>query len=370
MVERYACRGGVEGIAYQVSRHLAEAGEDVHVVCRVDETPGPTAGNPGPKVHALGGPSGWQPLRVLAFSRAAGTSAARLGLDVVLSFSRTRHQQVFRAGGGCHAAYMERAYPGAAGRLRRFSPRHAVLLAMERQIFADPGQTILCNSEMVAGEIAERHAVPRTRLRVLPNAVDLERFHPDRRGGPEPAALRARLGVDGSGPVWLLVGDGFRRKGVDTAIRALAHAPDREAHLWVVGGDDPTPYRRLAGEAGVADRVDFLGRRSDPETVYAAADALVLPTRYDAFANVCLEAAAAGLPVVTSGANGAAGFLGDAALVVASPEDAAGFGAALVRLGDPAERAAFGARARARAETAAWDRYVADLRGLLHEAAP
>ena len=311
----------------------------------------------------MAAPTFWQPARVLIFSWRAG-SAARAGSgEIVHSFSRTRHQDVYRAGGGSHASYMERAYGASGARLRRASPRHAVLLGIESRVFADPRQTIQCNSEMVREELRVRHGVPDARLALVWNGVDLERFHPRRRAA-ERERVRAEVGAAPEAPVWLLVGSELRRKGLDTALRALAAGGPREAELWVCGHAGGEPWRGLAERLGVAGRLRFLGARADLERVYAAADALLLPTRYDAFANVCLEAAAAGLPVVTSGANGAARFLGAAARVIEDPEDAAGFAKALDALAEPAERARLGAAARARAEERSWDRHVAELRAL------
>jgi UDP-glucose:(heptosyl)LPS alpha-1,3-glucosyltransferase len=237
-----------------------------------------------------------------------------------------------------------------------------VLLGIEERVFADPSQWVLCNSEMVRDEIAGRYGVPEDRLPVIPNGVDLERFRPDP-APPVRATLRADLGATDE-RVWLLVGSGFRRKGVDTALHALAAATDSRAQLWVVGRDEPGPWRRLAENLGVAGRVRWLGSREDMPDVYAGADALLLPTRYDAFANVCLEAAASGLPVVTSGANGAAGWLGPVALVVEDPEDAAGFAKALDILDDPRQREELGRAARARAEQASWESHVEALHEL------
>ena len=102
-------------------------------------------------------------------------------------------------------------------------------------------------------------------------------------------------------------------------------------------------------------RVEFLGFRRDLPALYAGADALLLPTRYDAFANVCLEALASGLPVLTSGTNGAAATVGEAGAVVDDPADAAGFAKALARWLDPEARAAAAARARPIAERHGWD---------------
>ncbi len=354
--EPYA--GGVEAVAWTVAHLLARAGDEVHVFARRIAAGADAALRP----HLLAVPFAWQPLRVLAFSRAAAAAAPRRRFDVVQSFSRTRHQDVFRAGGGCHAVYLERSHSRLGARLRRASPRHAVLLAMERAVFGDASQLVLCNSEMARREIAERHAVPPDRFVVLPNGVDCVRFHPH--AHVEAAASLRRELSPGAERVWLLVGSGFRRKGVDIALAALAASADSGAVLWVAGADAPGPWQRLALQLGVAERVRFLGRRDDLPRVYAAADAFLLPTRYDAFANSCLEAAASGLPVVTSATNGAAEWVGDGGRVVASAEDSLGFAAAMAALGGREAREAMGAAARRRAEAASWEAHARALRDL------
>ena len=347
--------GGAENVAWQVAAALARAGDDVTVVSRAGTAP------PGVTLERLQVPAGWQPLRLLAFSRAAAR-ATREGFDVVQSFSRTLVQDVFRAGGGCHADYLLRCHGPRAARLRRLSPRHATQLWIERRVFADPSQTVLCNSALVREQIVARYDVPAARLVVIRNGVDLSRFHPDRRG-LEGLRLRSELGA-GSRTVWLFAGSGFPRKGLDVALGALAATRDRDAQLWVTGRDDPARWQGLAARLGLQDRVRFLGARSDLELLYAAADGLLLPTRYDAFANVCLEAAAAGLPIVTSGANGAAEIACDAGIVVDDPEDVAGFAHALERLAEPAARSTLGKAARAIAEHHGWEAHVLALRAL------
>ncbi len=356
IIERFQPDGGVESAGWATAHALAKAGCDVHVFAREARDAA------GIKVHRLDVGRGWQPRRVLAFSRAAAAAAPRGRFDAVHSFSRTRHQDLFRAGGGCHAAYMERAYPPTGARLRRFSPRHAVLLHIEAQVFGDDSQWIHCNSEMVRDEIRSRYEVDPARFAVIPNGVDLDRFRP-RPADPDARALRERLGGEGR-PVWLLVGHGYRRKGMDTAIRALARSGSRESVLWLVGREGGDAAPALAAELGVGARVRWLGSEHDPAALYAAADGLLLPTRYDAFANVCLEAAASGLAIVTSGANGAARWLGEAGLCVDDPEDVDGFAAALDEIWDDARRRELADAARERAETRTWAATARELRAL------
>ncbi len=120
----------------------------------------------------------------------------------------------------------------------------------------------------------------------------------------------------------------------------------------------------MARRLGVAERVSFLGHEPDLSSLYRRADGLLLPTRYDAFANVCLEASASGLPVVTSATNGSAEILGSGALVVDDPEDHGGFAEAIDRLADPDLRAQSGENAREVALKRTGPRHVEELRAL------
>jgi UDP-glucose:(heptosyl)LPS alpha-1,3-glucosyltransferase len=107
--------------------------------------------------------------------------------------------------------------------------------------------------------------------------------------------------------VFLHVGSGFARKGVATAIAALARLGDRTARLLVVGKDrGEGAMRTAAARAGVAGRVHFAGGQDDVKPWYGAADCFVLATLYDPFPNAALEALASGLPAVVTRQCGAA----------------------------------------------------------------
>ena len=112
----------------------------------------------------------------------------------------------------------------------------------------------------------------------------------------------------------------------------------------------------------------FLGSRRDMHSVYEAVDGLVLPTRYDAFGLVLLEAAACGLPVVVSRAAGASELLADdAAVVIADAHDADAFAQALDSLSDAGERERLGNRGREIAEAHRWEVQIPKLRALYAE---
>ncbi|MEC8422672.1 MAG: glycosyltransferase family 4 protein, partial [Myxococcota bacterium] len=130
------------------------------------------------------------------------------------------------------------------------------------------------------------------------------------------------------------------RKGLETALALLPRL--RGVRLGVVGSDpNEARFRRRAAALGVAERVDWLGADDAIEHILPGALALVLPTRYDPSANVCLEAMACGVPVVTSGRDGAGEILPEAWQVVSRPDDVEGFAEALDRvLQTPALRSA------------------------------
>jgi UDP-glucose:(heptosyl)LPS alpha-1,3-glucosyltransferase len=182
------------------------------------------------------------------------------------------------------------------------------------------------------------------------NGVDSSRFNAAARRRLRESQRRA-WGVSKDDVVLLCVGSGFHRKGLDCTIEALAHLQRRgvmHARLIVVGKGRPAPYRRLSRWAAVSALVHFEGYRADVECCYAGADLFVLPTRYDPFANACLEAMACGLPVLTTEANGVAELLQDGINGcvlgdVPSPEPLAD---ALQRLLSPEQRIALGEAAQ------------------------
>ncbi len=362
MIERFVPgAGGVENVAWQVAHELARAGEDVSVITR-DAEPKPATGGPSrtPTIRHVRVPRAWQPLRVVAFSHAAARATRRRDFDVVHSFSRTRHQDLYRAGGGSHHDYLQKTHSRSGSLARRFSPRHRVLLSIEERVFRDSEQRIQCASNLVADSLVERYGVARDRILLLPNAVDAERY-----GSPATLdagdALRRRLGGDAR-RIWLFPGSGWRRKGLPVLLEALARLRDPTTHLWIAGRDSPHPWRQLARRLGIETRVRFLGPRNDLENVYAAVDAMVLPTRYDPFANVTLEAAAAGLPIVTTRSNGASEWLAKEVCLLEDAEDADELAAHLRVFDDPDRRADAGRRARRAARRFDWAHHVEALR--------
>jgi len=280
-----------------------------------------------------------------AVCRAVGTTKANL----VQSHERLLCCDIYRAGDGVHAVWLEERLRGASalGRLRvALNPWHRYTLAMERNLFASPWlRAVICNSKMVRDEIKARFGLPDNRLPVIYSAVDSAAFHPGLREHRE--RLRARYKIPEDATLFLLVGSGYARKGVAAAIAALAQLPE-SAHLMIVGREKRmNGYKRQARALGIRERIAFAGPQLDVKPFLGSADAFVLPAIYDPFPNAALEAMACALPVITSHKSGAAELVSeyDAGLVC-DARDVSGLAAHMRSLLDAATRNRLGANAR------------------------
>jgi glycosyltransferase involved in cell wall biosynthesis len=189
--------------------------------------------------------------------------------------------------------------------------------------------------------------IPRSRIQVLRNGVDLQLFRPLDR-------TQVRQALSLSRPTLLSIGQLIPRKGHDVVIGALAHLPGVEL---LIAGEGPERRRleMLARALCVADRVRFLGHvpHEDLARVYGAADALILASSREGWANVLLEAMACGTPVVASDVWGTPEVVNaTAAGILVRERTPEAFSNAIRRLfGNPPPRSA----TRSHAEMFSWD---------------
>jgi UDP-glucose:(heptosyl)LPS alpha-1,3-glucosyltransferase len=284
-----------------------------------------------------------------SFARAVCRAVAKKAPELVQSHERLLCCDVYSAGEGVHRVRLDEGLHDASAFQRwrvESSFYHRYVLRIERRMFASPWlRAVICNSKMVRDEIHERFGLGLDKLPVVYNAVDSDVFSPDLK--QHRTAVREKFGVPESATIFLLVGSGYARKGVATAIKALVKLPS-DTYLFVVGRDKSRRrYKRLAQQLGVARRVAFLGALDDPKPFYGAADAFVLPTLYDPCPHAALEAMACGLPVVTSTKCGVAELVTehDAGMVCAA-RDVDALARHMMTLTDGDARRLLGGRAR------------------------
>jgi UDP-glucose:(heptosyl)LPS alpha-1,3-glucosyltransferase len=240
---------------------------------------------------------------------------------------------LFQPHGGSHAAWMARrldmfpAWFRAIKRpIDRLMPRRRDFnrhWRTQRTSIAESDSTIIALSNFVADSFERLHGIHHERIKIVYNGVDCRRFSPEHRADLRPL-IRESLGIRDNTLLMLLAAHNFRLKGLPELLRLVARlvANNRKVHLAVAGGRHRAKWRHAAAKLGLAENVTLLGTVGDMVPYYAAADAYVHPTYYDPCSLVLLEAAASGLPIITTRrCNGAAELFreGSEILLVADP---------------------------------------------------
>jgi UDP-glucose:(heptosyl)LPS alpha-1,3-glucosyltransferase len=349
--------GGVERVVREHARELAGRYDVTFVGERFDPA------GIGDRVAFVEVPrAGRSPLpSSIRFRRAAGSVLERERFDVTVTFGANCPpgdvevvQSVHRAWLASSAAIPTR-WGEVPSRARYLMPQHLALLALERSYFRSSRvRRVLACSAATGDEVVAGYGVRRDLVGVMPNGFDPSEFNTEIRAADR-TQMREQLGAENH-IVLLFVANELHRKGFATLIDAVARTDDRRLHIHVVGRVEPGDYRARIAELGLAGRVHWHGPQADVARWYAAGDLFVLPTQYEPFGNVIVEALATGLPVITTRVAGAAdavrpgvnGFLQD------RPTDAAELARLLVSACDDATLRSLQQRAAERLERFRW----------------
>jgi glycosyltransferase involved in cell wall biosynthesis len=267
----------------------------------------------------------------------------------------------------CHTSYLKNHWNktqagGLRQRLRWLD--HRLHASLEARVYAST-KHVLVPSKGLAGELQREFPVTAAKLRVLPNAVDIEHLRcPD---SFERSLFREQLGIAASDVVFVFTALGhFERKGLPLLLEALAKVSSSNLKLLVVGGTQGLieSYRSRIDNLGLTHRVLFVGMQSDVRPYLWAADAFAFASSYETFSLAAFEAAAASLPLITPPLHGIEEIATDRKTGYIVSRTAEEFATALTRFVElPAEeRIEMGRRARLAAMTYDEERFVANWR--------
>jgi len=231
-------------------------------------------------------------LRVLFFDFGVCSSK---GNKFYFSLERISCPDIYRAGDGVHRQFL-------LTRKKSFNLLNPVYLYLERRCFNNSRQ-IIANSLMVRDEIIKHYNIDSKKINVIYSGVELDIDN------SLFGSIRQELSIDPPTRIILFVGSGFARKGVSEMLHLLAKL-DRDFFAIIAGKDKHIRrYIALSEQLGLADKVKFTGPVRDIDRYYVDSDILMLPTHYEPFSNVVLEAMRGGNAVITTRQNGAAEVL-------------------------------------------------------------
>lgn len=332
-------RGGVERVMLECVNFLAGRGHETHAIARRWDD-GELAS--GVVKHDLSYNDKISSLALPAYRRAAARALNGIQPppDVVAGFGAGAPPGSVVWMQSVHAAWIEhaRATRTPVGRMRqRLNPFHPVALAMERrQLRHREYRRLIALTPQVRADIVRLYGVPASDIDVLPNGYSVREFHPS--SAELRSEVRARLGFAGDEKVVVFVANELERKGFLPLLQAIASLQDSSVRLLAVGAFRRGEALAQARRVGLEDRVVMVGGTRDVADYYAAADAFALPTKYEAWGLVIVEALASGLPVVTSRSAGAAVAVrhGETGVLLDNPSDSAEIAEGLrVALGGP-----------------------------------
>ncbi len=301
-------QGGLEKYTWEIARDFCTQGCDVSVL-----TSGPVqAPFSHPQLKIITFPvdhlfSFWN---VAHFDKACTEYLEKNPSPIVFSLDRNRFQTHIRAGNGAHAAYLSHRSKeeGFAKRLSfAVNPLHRTILSLEKKGFEHPDLKILfTNSFMVKQEISNFYSTDPNKIQVVHNGVEWHAMQGafDQWESQKERTLQ-ELKLDPTAFQFIFIGHNFLRKGLGKLLSAFSLIKKENFQLSVIGKDKNLSYfEALSRQLQLAQKIFFLGPQKLTAQFYQMADCLVIPSLYDPFANVTVEALAMGLFTISSKWNG------------------------------------------------------------------
>jgi UDP-glucose:(heptosyl)LPS alpha-1,3-glucosyltransferase len=249
--------------------------------------------------------------RAVSFARRVSKLLSNREKSLVVGFNKMPHLDIYYAADVC---YQERIKANR-GWIYRFLPRYRAWAKLEKAVFNPRCETdILLISALQQVAYTDCYGTQATRFHLLPPGIQRNRLAPPD-ASQQRLAMRTKLGLADDQLLLLMVGSGYKTKGLDRAIHSLAALTvdlRSRCHLYVVGKGRAASYIKLAQQLDVAEHVHIVGASNEVPQYLLAADLLLHPSYHENTGTVLLEALAAGLPVLTTAVCGYAHYILDA----------------------------------------------------------
>ncbi len=247
-------------------------------------------------------------------------SANKNPFDIVVGFNKMRHLDVYYAADAC---YEEKAQK-QRNRLYRMGSRYKYFSHTEKAVFSEQSQTeILMISEVQKNVFIKYYHTPDKRFHLLPPGISKDRKAPENASEIR-KNFRQTFNFSHNELLLLMIGSGFKTKGLDRAllaVKALSDALRNRVRFIIIGQDNPKKFKHYAEQLGLGERVQILAGRDDIPDFLLAADVLIHPAYNENTGTVLLEAMVAGLPVLVTDVCGYAHYIAEAeaGIVLSSP---------------------------------------------------
>jgi len=226
------------------------------------------------------------------------------------SLDRITCPDIYRAGDGVHKVFL------SIEKKSRTNLLHPIYLFLERKCF-NKAKHIIANSQMVKNDIVSTYKINPKKISVIHNGVELKKFNYQNSFDK----LSNEFSIKKDQKILLYVGSGFKRKGVKEFLQIISKLRNLDIKAFVIGKEkDIEYYQELSLKLKIDDRVIFTGPREDVDDFYTISDIFLLPTHYEPFSNVVLEAMGFENAVFTTKQNGASEVL-DSSFIMNNPSD-------------------------------------------------
>ncbi|RMF98303.1 MAG: glycosyltransferase family 1 protein [Candidatus Schekmanbacteria bacterium] len=316
---KYSTVGGTEKYLFRITKELSKRGACVdYYTSKIETEP-----IKGIHIHKIGAIKKPASAFLLSFLLTSSSALKNKKYDIIQSSGKTIPANIYRLGGGLHNDYIS----NKGGGISSFSFHSLMVRLIEKNIFSRKKfRKLIAPSKRIKSLLVRKYFIEEEKIEVLYNPILIDIVSEEERQKRR-KSFRSAHNIGEDSLCYLFAAGNFSLKGLKELINAYSFLPDEiknKSYVIVAGGGNKKRYLSLLKERKIEDRFIFLGKITDEmQDIYSSGDILVHPTHYDPFSNVCLEAMAYGIPVITTAINGFSEIIenGSEGYVVSKPDD-------------------------------------------------